>query len=332
VHNALIRGRLPSRIHSEWVEIDYLDELGESGPFLEYWPIVRDLTLLDVFRARSILDHVVRAVELPGDLVECGTWAGGIGLLIGLAVRDLGVPKKVFLCDSFEGLPEPDSTIDQQYRKGEFAADADTLQATIDALGLGDVCELRKGLFADTLPVLAAERQFCFAHVDGDLYASTVDCVHHLHPRLAEGAPLVFDDYYDGSGGVALAVNELVRQTGEVVHLGPPPQAFVLKGFTPGHPGAKVTNVRTEDHVVPLSTTRLEADTLYQSFLTELSAFYAEAVGDFEQFVALCRGEPAKGAFSLRGGEVASLPPSRRWKRFLFTPGKPKLPDADGAR
>jgi hypothetical protein len=94
----------------------------------------------------------------------------------------------------------------------------------------------------------------------------------------------------------------------------------------PRHEVARSFTVRTEDHLVAISTSRLEADTLYQAFLSELAAFYNEALGDFERFVAVCRGQSKEDAFSLRGGEVAPLSPSRRWRRFLFTPGKPQLP------
>jgi|GEM_PF-2158371 len=324
MQDTLIRGRLPARIHAEWVEVDYLQEMGESGLLVEVWPRLRDYTMVDIFRARSIVDHVKRAVTLPGDLIECGTWRGGIGLLIGLVIRELGVAKKVYLCDTFEGLPPPDPTIDRQYQPGEFRADDRELQAIIDELGLTNICELRKGLFADTLRALPAHQTLCFAHIDCDLYRSTLDCLAHLFPRLVPGAPIVFDDYYDGSGGVALAVNELATRTGHVVHLGPPPQAFVIKGMTAS---ARTTVMRSEDHAVAISTERLQADTLFQAFLAELAAFYADALGSFDRFTALCRSglDPADAAMSLRGGEVRAQPASRRWKRFLFKPGRPPL-------
>src|SRR4030095_5966415 len=66
------------------------------------------------------LAHQVRAVlayGIPGDFVECGTWRGGASFLMAALLRQAGVAdRKVWLCDSFEGIPPPQE-IDGQAAK-----------------------------------------------------------------------------------------------------------------------------------------------------------------------------------------------------------------------
>jgi O-methyltransferase len=54
--------------------------------------------------------HVYAAIELgiSGDFVECGAWRGGAGFLMADLLRQAGVGhRKVWLFDSYEGLPPP---------------------------------------------------------------------------------------------------------------------------------------------------------------------------------------------------------------------------------
>ena len=51
----------------------------------------------------------VLAHNIPGDFVECGVWRGGASFLMGELLRQAGVnDRKVWLFDSFEGLPPPE--------------------------------------------------------------------------------------------------------------------------------------------------------------------------------------------------------------------------------
>jgi O-methyltransferase len=39
--------------------------------------------------------------------------------------------------------------------------------------------------------------QICFAHLDGDLYASILTSLMYVYPRLSKGAICLIDDYVD---------------------------------------------------------------------------------------------------------------------------------------
>jgi Macrocin-O-methyltransferase (TylF) len=62
------------------------------------------------------------------------------------------------------------------------------------------------GFFPDTAPEVA---EFCFVHLDADLYQSTVAGIKYFYPRLVAGGMLVFDDYEWGRcPGVKKAILE----------------------------------------------------------------------------------------------------------------------------
>ncbi|WP_437832964.1 TylF/MycF/NovP-related O-methyltransferase [Sorangium sp. So ce1153] len=281
-----------------------------SPHLAKLWPLIEDRTLLDPFRGDAILTYAERALDKPGDLAECGAFRGGISLLLASLLRELGVRKRVHVLDSFEGLPAPNPAYDFGYAPGEFQTDEAQLVRRIEELGLSDHCVIRRGWFAETLPALAADHELCFVHIDCDLHDSVVACLDHLYPRVAEGAPIVFDDYSDGAGGVMTAVDRWAARTGEVIHLGPAPQATIVKGLTPLSGG--VSWFRAEDAAGPAySVEHLREHAVYARFLERVQAMHEDRLADFGRFVALCTGG-ASGPQRLRA------PGYQDWLRALF--------------
>jgi hypothetical protein len=206
--------------------------LGNDLPVREFerlYELVCPQTMLDVFRLAMIARLLDRCLEQEGDVFECGAGPGGLSLLMALLIRSRGLGKRVWVFDSFEGLPAPDRNVDRAYSAGACAYAMERVRSLMRQHGVEDCIEIRKGWLSDTLPALDKHQRFCFGHIDVDLYASTRDATRTLYDRLGDGSALVFDDYYDGSGGVFKAVNEAAAHYGEVVHLGPTCQAFFLK-------------------------------------------------------------------------------------------------------
>jgi len=93
--------------------------------------------------------------------------------------------------DSFEGLPEHWSGTFE--RKGKFGRGGRLPEVPASVT-------LHQGWFADTLPrflAAHAEEPVAFVHVDCDIYASTATVFRELGPRLAPGAVIVFDEYFN---------------------------------------------------------------------------------------------------------------------------------------
>src|SRR5580704_4410865 len=54
------------------------------------------------------LQYIVKN-NIPGDIVECGVWCGGMMQLAALTLTYLGdQSRRIFLYDTFDGMPEPE--------------------------------------------------------------------------------------------------------------------------------------------------------------------------------------------------------------------------------
>jgi O-methyltransferase len=139
------------------------------------------------------LDNIQRCVtsvladDVPGDLIEAGVWRGGAAILMRAILACHGVSdRRVWLADSFEGLPEP--------RPDEYPADegldivanpllavgVEQVKANFARYGLvDDNVQFLLGWFKDTLPTAPIE-QLALVRLDGDLYESTLDAITAL--------------------------------------------------------------------------------------------------------------------------------------------------------
>jgi hypothetical protein len=202
---------------------DRLDEIFERN-----YALVEPFTLLMQAQVRSIFDRLIEVHELPGDAIEFGAFHGGLSFFLGLCIRDLGLAKKVFMLDSFEGLPEVDPELDRSFQRGTMACDLRTVSELRSRFGLDEVVEIRAGWFEDSVRHIPDAARFCLAHLDADLYRSTKTALECVLPRLAEGGAVVLDDcVFYGATGVIRATEEVLG-SGLHLHLGPKTQAFVF--------------------------------------------------------------------------------------------------------
>jgi O-methyltransferase len=149
------------------------------------------------------LDHMQRCIRdvldrsIPGDLIEAGVWRGGMTIFMRAVLKAYGIDgRKVWVADSFAGLPEIDrrhETFDWQC--GDMAVSLDNVRNNFARYGLlDDSVEFLKGFFSETLPH-APIRQLSILRVDADLYGSTMDVLRNLYPALSPGGYAIFDDY-----------------------------------------------------------------------------------------------------------------------------------------
>jgi O-methyltransferase len=109
--------------------------------------------------------------------------------------------RRVFVADSFEGLPKPDAERypadrgDRLHSFGQLAVSEAEVRRNFAAYDLlDDQVVFLKGFFRDTLPALTDER-FALIRLDGDMYESTLDALTALYDRLSSGGYAVIDDY-----------------------------------------------------------------------------------------------------------------------------------------
>lgn len=158
---------------------------------------------------RQRLDNIehcldgIRTDNIPGDVIETGVWRGGASIFMRgyLAAYDMQ-QRKVWVADSFEGLPKPSLPQDAGY---DFSAE----KMPILAISLEEVKEnfrrydlldeqvvFLKGWFKDTLPNASIEN-IALARLDGDLYESTLDALNSLYHKIVPGGYIIIDDYGD---------------------------------------------------------------------------------------------------------------------------------------
>jgi O-methyltransferase len=173
----------------------------------------------DGYVANLRLADTVAAVD--GDIVECGTWRGG--MIAGIAERLGDARHQYHLFDSFEGLP-PVQEIDgpaaaawqaNDARDPDFdncAAEERFAASAMRRSGIADY-EIHPGWFEDTLaPYAAAAPAIALLRLDGDWYESTMTCLRALHHLVVPGGLVIIDDY-DPWDGCARAVHEFLAET-----------------------------------------------------------------------------------------------------------------------
>jgi O-methyltransferase len=127
---------------------------------------------------------------VAGDAVETGVWRGGASIFMRAC---LDRKRKVFVCDSFEGLPFDPS--EPEYVKMDFLkVGLAEVKRNFEQFGQSENVEFVKGWFQDTLHLLPA-KQFSIIRLDGDMYSSTMTALEALYSKLSIGGFCIIDDY-----------------------------------------------------------------------------------------------------------------------------------------
>jgi Macrocin-O-methyltransferase (TylF) len=151
-------------------------------------------------------------VDVPGDVIECGSFQGATVLLLALLGKMNRREQRMLILDTFSGLPEV-TKYDNSRAQGEFLppiGQPAIIQQHASALGVAERIEVHQGLFADTFTAL--EKQdltFAFVHIDANIYSGTRDACEFTIPRTHAGGIVVFDDYNGVCDlGARLAIDE----------------------------------------------------------------------------------------------------------------------------
>jgi O-methyltransferase len=110
--------------------------------------------------------------------------------------------RKVWLCDSFEGLPEPSPAIypadagSVWYKYKQLAVDIESVERLFKSYGLnGENIRYVRGYFRDTLDLVTCDK-IAVLRMDADMYESTIQVLNALLKRVQSGGYVIVDDYY----------------------------------------------------------------------------------------------------------------------------------------
>lgn len=188
---------------------------------LDYPPSPNAHSMIGRLRMENLhqcMEHVLKD-KVEGDFIETGVWRGGACIFMRGFLKAHGIMnRRVWVADSFEGLPEPDE-IKYPKDKGSQHHFIDFLKVSLQEVmenfkkyDLLDeqVCFL-KGWFKDTLPQAPIDK-IAVLRFDGDMYGSTMDCLKNLYEKVSKGGFVIIDDY--GLPNCAAAVTDFRNESG----------------------------------------------------------------------------------------------------------------------
>lgn len=150
---------------------------------------------------QACLEAVI-ADQVAGDFIETGVWRGGASIFAKGVFSAYGqTDRNVWLADSFEGLPKPDTTHypdddgDEHYKLDFLRVGVDEVKENFRRYGLlDDHVRFIKGWFKDTLPTLNIG-PIAVLRLDGDMYESTIVALDSLYHKLSDRGFIIVDDY-----------------------------------------------------------------------------------------------------------------------------------------
>ena len=167
------------------------------------WP-EKAHTMIGIKRLNNLhnmLDYI-RENNIKGDLIETGVWRGGATIFMKAYLEMYNIDKKVFVCDSFEGLPVPDIN---KYPDdlGDTHYQVDFLKVSLESVKdnfklynlLDEKVIFLKGWFSDTLKDNNSIGDISILRFDGDMYGSTIDVLDNLYDKVVDKGVIIIDDY-----------------------------------------------------------------------------------------------------------------------------------------
>ncbi len=175
---------------------------------------------LELVEACQLVMAVERTTKVPGDLAEVGVYRGGSARLI----CEVKGGRPLHLFDTFEGIPDIEAVDAPHFRKGDWAAPLDQVEAFLR--GYPNVT-FYKGVFPETAGPVQT-RRFSFVHLDVDTRRSTAAALEFFYPRLNPGGVLLAHDYR-WAEGVRAAVDAFFVDKPEPVLDLPGSQALIVR-------------------------------------------------------------------------------------------------------
>ena len=158
-----------------------------------------------------LLGLAQESLAFAGDLVELGCYRGDTSLLLQRMLEKSDSNKRLWIYDSFAGLPEKtseDSSVaGDAFAKGELYVSKREVVEKFKRAGLR-LPIIRKGFFEE-LRNEDLPSEICFAFLDGDLYGSIKTSLKLVAPKISENGVMIIHDYNNAElPGVARAVDE----------------------------------------------------------------------------------------------------------------------------
>lgn len=138
----------------------------------------------DFSRAVHTFHYALQAHKVEGDIIEFGTFQGHTARILSCMFPD----KKIYVYDSFEGSPPSDEFKIAGLCKTTIESFKETFENEHIPLPI-----IHQGWFSDLTEDDIPEK-ICFAHLDANLYISTIDPLRLIYNRVSKNGIILIDD------------------------------------------------------------------------------------------------------------------------------------------
>lgn len=170
-------------------------------PYMGWWNNQMFNDYLDKFNEKKglntdrrwMLYQLMRLVEgIPGNTAECGVYKGAGSYMICKLNQENSYHKRInYIFDSFEGLSVPIKNDGKYWNKGDLKCPLDILKSNLS--GFNNI-SIHQGWIPECFSDIGLV-DFCFVHIDVDLYTPTYDSINFFYPRTNKGGIILCDDY-----------------------------------------------------------------------------------------------------------------------------------------
>ena len=166
----------------------------------------------------KIIEIARRQLVEPGDFVEMGCYKGDTSLCLaevlaeaGKGAEDLRAVKKLWIYDSFEGLPEKqqqdESVLGREFKGGELFVTKREVKERFLRAGLR-LPQIKKAWFSE-LKAQDLPSEIALAFLDGDFYESIKESLDLVADKMSKNGIIMVHDYLNPAlPGVKKAVDE----------------------------------------------------------------------------------------------------------------------------
>lgn len=180
--------------------------------------LLKDLMGTSLVEGLKIIESLNKTIKVDGDVCEFGVAQGKTSKLIAYFIMDS--VKKLYLIDSFQGLPAPSNNDflkddifnlgDIKKYEGQMSSPQTKVLKELNSINFNnDRMIINKGFFnAESVNRMKLPNTVSFAYLDFDFYQPTLDGLNYLNNVLSVGGIIIVDDYDFFSTGVKTSVDE----------------------------------------------------------------------------------------------------------------------------
>lgn len=171
------------------------------------------------------------AAHLEGDFVDCGVHTGIFARSVINYINFPTTGKKYYLLDTFSGLSEKFSTVEELQRNKKMNYDdRGDIYAEVKETFKDFNVEIIKGAVPETLDQVASEK-ICYLSVDMNCVQPEIDTLNFFWDKMVSGGIIILDDYgyANSTNDQKAAHDEFAKSKGVQILSLPTCQGIIIK-------------------------------------------------------------------------------------------------------